>query len=67
MLKKILERQGAAQGTAEWLNQRRKLITATDMPTIIGLNPFCSIDQLLQKKKKNRSIKIRCNRMGKFF
>ena len=67
MLKKILKRQGAIQGSQEWLNQRRKLITATDMPAIIGLNPFCSIDQLLQKKRTSDVLKSDATEWGNFF
>jgi putative phage-type endonuclease len=51
MLKAILKRQGAEQGTEEWLRERSGLITATDMPTILGLNPHSSKEDLLNKKK----------------
>ena len=69
MLKSILNRQGAAQGSKEWLYQRKKLITATDVPTIIGLNPYSSADELLEKKKSQDSVPIssEATQWGNFF
>jgi putative phage-type endonuclease len=41
------------QGTAEWLDARRSLITATDLPVILGLSPYkCEADLADEKAGK---------------
>lgn len=38
---------------AEWLSARKKLITASDVSVLFGLNPWKSIDQLYDEKTTN--------------
>ncbi len=38
------------QGSKEWLEIRRKNITATDIPIICGVNPYETIEELIEKK-----------------
>lgn len=39
------------QGTREWLEWRHKGIGASDAPTIMGENPFESVEELLREKR----------------
>jgi len=44
-----------AAGTAEWLEARRGLITATDLPVILGLSPYkCEADLADEKNGKEQ-------------
>lgn len=38
------------QGSPEWLSYRRKIITATDVSSIIGISPFCDYYDLVLSK-----------------
>ncbi len=38
------------QGSAEWLEARRSLVTSTDVPVILGLSPYKSEAQLAREK-----------------
>jgi putative phage-type endonuclease len=43
-------KRGPVQGTAEWLEARRHLITATDLPVILGVSPWKSEAELADEK-----------------
>lgn len=45
-----------AQGSPEWLAWRRKGITATDIATILGVNPYSSINELREKKNGKECV-----------
>lgn len=38
------------QGSSQWLNFRRKRITATDASVILGVNPYKTLDDLIDEK-----------------
>lgn len=38
------------QGSFEWLEWRKTIITATDAPIIMGVSPYCDLNTLWQKK-----------------
>jgi len=40
----------------KWLKLRSKVITATDMGIILGLNPYTSVKEMLIEKKNSKSI-----------
>lgn len=42
--------RGPLQGTAEWLEVRRGLITGTDLPVILGISPWKSEAELADEK-----------------
>ena len=44
---------GPAQGTAAWHAERRRLVTATDVATILGANPYETADALLRRKQRD--------------
>lgn len=44
-------------GTEEWLKARRGLITATDLPIILGFSPWCTPLQLYERKKEGIEIR----------
>jgi putative phage-type endonuclease len=44
------------QGSQEWLDIRKKSITATDMSTIMGVNPWKTPFQLFEEKLGYRSV-----------
>lgn len=44
-------KRGPVQGTDEWLEARRGLITATDLPVILGLSPWKSELELADEKR----------------
>ncbi len=39
------------ENEAEWLDLRTKVLTATDMAVILGLNPYKSVSELIESKK----------------
>lgn len=47
---RVGRRPGPRQGSAEWLEARRSLITATDIPVLLGLSPWKSEAQLAREK-----------------
>lgn len=55
------------QGTAEWLEWRRRHITSTDITAIVGVSPFCTAQKLfLQKKDPSyQSVENEAMRRGK--
>lgn len=41
----VAVRTGLRQGTPEWLDARRSLVTATDLPVLLGISPYkCEAD-----------------------
>lgn len=44
-------------GSKEWLEARRSLVTATDVPILMGVSPWCTPLQLYWRKKKGEEIK----------
>ena len=47
---------GIKQRTEEWYNERKKIITATDVATILECNPYMKKSELLQNKITNKEI-----------
>lgn len=47
---KLLQRPRIAQHTPQWYSARTKLITATAVASILGLNPYCSASKLFKQK-----------------
>jgi predicted phage-related endonuclease len=40
-----------AQGSAEWLAARRELVTASDLPVLLGISPYkCEADLADEKR-----------------
>lgn len=39
-----------SQGSSEWLNWRKNMITATDAAVIMGISPYCTAYKLWQRK-----------------
>jgi predicted phage-related endonuclease len=54
------------QGTDEWLEARRSLVTATDIPVLLGLSPYkCEADLADEKAGKAQeppSLRMRATR-----
>lgn len=46
---------------AEWLERRFDLVTASDVPAIMGLNPYCSRKQILREKLARQSQNLEDN------
>jgi putative phage-type endonuclease len=64
----ITEREMCLQGTDEWHNIRKGMITATDVSAILDSNPFMNIYQLYDKKMYNQNkIDNENTRHGIFF
>ena len=40
ILKNLLKRKQVQQGTQEWYQERDKLITASEVPSILGVSQF---------------------------
>lgn len=49
-VKVLIEREYAAQKSQEWLNLRNTMLTASDVATVLGQNPYEGPDSLLLKK-----------------
>lgn len=46
----LLNRDNEAQRTDEWLRKRKAMLTASDVATALGLNPYKSRQTLLKEK-----------------
>ena len=55
-MNRILNLKQIKQKTNEWYKIRKKIITATDVSTILECNRFETKKQLLEKKIKNQEI-----------
>lgn len=61
--------EGIKQHTPEWYQKRSNIITATNIASILNLNPYESSKQLLKKKRSKdiTSITNKAIRHGQFF
>ena len=61
--------EGIQQHTPEWHQKRSNIITATNIASILKLNPFENSDQLLKKKRSKDVTPItnKAMRHGQFF
>lgn len=46
----LMQRENIQQHTPAWFETRGKMLTASDVASAIGANPYCSRSQLLQRK-----------------
>lgn len=54
-------------GSKEWLESRRRFITATEAGTVVGVNPYLSASQMLSKKSKPDKLNNKFLRAGKIY